>query len=93
MTLHRNGQYYVCTVYDWSDRRFEFRTQPETSFLTLPMAVSCYYLKGVAPPGIELTEIFKGALPLLSMVLAAMVIVCTMPAATARLPNLIYGAF
>ncbi len=65
----------------------------QTSFLTPPMAMSCYYLKGVAPPGVELTEIFRGALPFLSMVILAMVIVYTVPAATTWLPNLIYGAF
>jgi TRAP-type mannitol/chloroaromatic compound transport system permease large subunit len=65
----------------------------QTSFLTPPMAMSCYYLKGVAPPGVELTEIFRGALPFLSMVLVAMVIVYTVPAATTWLPTLIYGAF
>ncbi|MDP6805960.1 MAG: TRAP transporter large permease subunit, partial [Rhodospirillales bacterium] len=60
----------------------------QTSFLTPPMAMSCYYLKGVAPPDVELAEIFKGALPFLSMV-----IVYTVPAATTWLPNLIYGSF
>jgi len=65
----------------------------QTSFLTPPMAMSCYYLKGVAPPGLELTEIFKGALPFLSMVFVAMVIVYTVPAATTWLPTLIYGTF
>ena len=58
-----------------------------------PMAISCYYLKGVAPPGVEQTEIFKGALPFLSMVIVAMAIVYTIPAATTWLPALIYGSF
>ncbi|MBE0605342.1 MAG: TRAP transporter large permease subunit, partial [Deltaproteobacteria bacterium] len=35
----------------------------QTSFLTPPMAMSCYYLKGIAPPHIQLTTIFKGSLP------------------------------
>jgi hypothetical protein len=37
----------------------------QTSFLTPPMAMSCYYLKGIAPPHVQLTTIFKGALPFL----------------------------
>jgi TRAP-type mannitol/chloroaromatic compound transport system permease large subunit len=57
------------------------------------MAMSCYYLKGVAPAGVELTEIFRGALPFLSMVLIAMALVYTVPAATTWLPNLVYGTF
>jgi len=38
----------------------------QTSFLTPPMAMSCYYLKGIAPPHIQLTTIFKGSLPFFS---------------------------
>jgi tripartite ATP-independent transporter DctM subunit len=64
----------------------------QTSFLTPPMAMSCYYLKGIAPPHIQLTTIFKGALPFLAMVLIAMLILYNFPAITTWLPNLIYGA-
>jgi len=63
----------------------------QTSFLTPPMAMSCYYLKGIAPPHIQLTTIFKGALPFLAMVLIAMVILYTFPVITTWLPSLVYG--
>jgi len=63
----------------------------QTSFLTPPMAMSCYYLKGIAPPHIQLTTIFKGALPFLAMVLIAMVILYTFPWITTWLPDLVYG--
>ncbi|MEW6334801.1 MAG: TRAP transporter large permease subunit, partial [Thermodesulfobacteriota bacterium] len=63
----------------------------QTSFLTPPMAMSCYYLKGIAPPEIQLTTIFKGSLPFLGMVLLSMVIVHTFPQISEWLPNLIYG--
>lgn len=63
----------------------------QTSFLTPPMAMSCYYLKGIAPPHIQLTTIFKGALPFLAMVLIAMVMLYTFPVITTWLPSLIYG--
>ena len=63
----------------------------QTSFLTPPMAMSCYYLKGIAPPHIQLTTIFKGALPFLAMVLIAMVILYTFPVITTWLPDLVYG--
>ena len=35
----------------------------QTSFLTPPMAMSAYYLKGIAPPHVRLTQIFAGSLP------------------------------
>ena len=63
----------------------------QTSFLTPPMAMSCYYLKGIAPPHIQLTTIFKGSLPFLVMVLIAMVILYNVPGITTWLPDLVYG--
>ncbi len=63
----------------------------QTSFLTPPMAMSCYYLKGIAPPHIQLTTIFKGSLPFLGMVLLCMVIVYVFPVIVTWLPDLTYG--
>ncbi len=64
----------------------------QTSFLTPPMAMSCYYLKGIAPPHIQLTTIFRGAMPFLFMVLIAMVILYNFQFLTTWLPDLVYGA-
>jgi len=63
----------------------------QTSFLTPPMAMSAFYLKGVAPPGTELMEIFAGILPFLAMVFVAMILVYTFPWVVLGLPRLIYG--
>jgi len=63
----------------------------QTSFLTPPMAMSCYYLKGIAPPHIQLTTIFKGSLPFLGMVLLSMVIVYVFPIIVTWLPDIVYG--
>jgi TRAP-type mannitol/chloroaromatic compound transport system permease large subunit len=63
----------------------------QTSFLTPPMAMAAYYLKGVAPPHIQLIEIFKGCLPFLSMVLLAMIILYNFPEIALWLPQVVYG--
>jgi len=63
----------------------------QTSFLTPPMAMSCYYLKGIAPPHIQLTTIFKGSLPFLGMVLLCMVVVYVFPIIVTWLPDIAYG--
>jgi tripartite ATP-independent transporter DctM subunit len=63
----------------------------QTSFLTPPMAMSCYYLKGIAPDHVLLSTIFKGALPFLAMVLMAMVVLYNFPIITTWLPDIIYG--
>ncbi len=46
----------------------------QTSFMTPPMAMAAYYLKGVSPPHVQLMDIFKGCFPFLAVVIFAMVI-------------------
>ena len=63
----------------------------QTSFLTPPMAMSAYYLKGISPPQIKLTEIFSGVLPYCFMVLIAMVLMYQFPQIVFALPDAFYG--
>jgi len=63
----------------------------QTSFLTPPMAMSAYYLKGIAPPHITLVQIFKGCMPFLMMVFLAMFLLYMFPQITFYLPELFYG--
>ena len=63
----------------------------QTSFLTPPMAMSAYYLKGIAPPNVQLWNIFRGCFPFLGMVLVTMIMVYVFPQLMFWLPNLIYG--
>ncbi|HZM33942.1 MAG TPA: TRAP transporter large permease subunit [Burkholderiales bacterium] len=63
----------------------------QTSFLTPPMAMSAYYLKGIAPPFVQLWTIFKGCLPFVFMVFMAMAMVYIFPQTIFWLPELIYG--
>jgi len=64
----------------------------QTSFLTPPMAMSAYYLKGIAPKHVLLSTIFKGCLPFLAMVILSMVIVYLVPGVVFFLPDYFYGA-
>ncbi|WP_299625951.1 TRAP transporter large permease subunit [Pelagibius sp.] len=63
----------------------------QTSFLTPPMAMSAYYLKGIAPPQIQLVQIFKGCMPFLLLVFVAMAVLYIQPEIAFWLPGLIYG--
>ncbi len=62
----------------------------QTSFLTPPMAMSAYYLKGVAPPHVELMSIFRGVLPFVAIVILSMVILYIFPEIALWLPNALY---
>jgi tripartite ATP-independent transporter DctM subunit len=63
----------------------------QTSFLTPPMAMSAYYLKGIAPPHVELWTIFKGCFPFLALVFLTMALIYIFPQLMFWLPDLIYG--
>jgi tripartite ATP-independent transporter DctM subunit len=63
----------------------------QTSFLTPPMAMSAYYLKGIAPPQVRLVEIFSGVMPFLLMVFLSMAIVYVFPQIVFHLPEVFYG--
>jgi len=62
----------------------------QTSFLTPPMAMSAFYLKGVAPD-IELMTIFRGIIPFLGLVFVAMALFYIFPQIGLWLPNYLYG--
>lgn len=63
----------------------------QTSFLTPPMAMSAYYLKGVQKKNVELMEIFKGIMPFLAIVIFAMIILYNFPGLATWLPEKLFG--
>ena len=63
----------------------------QTSFLTPPMAMSAYYLKGVQKRNVELIEIFKGIMPFLLIVILSMVILYNFPGLALWLPEKFFG--
>jgi tripartite ATP-independent transporter DctM subunit len=63
----------------------------QTSFLTPPMAMSAYYLKGVQSRNVELMDIFKGIMPFLAIVVFAMIILYNFPGLALWLPDKLFG--
>ena len=63
----------------------------QTAFLSPPMAMAAYYLKGVAPKHVLLTQIFGGCMPFLYIVLLSMLMVYIWPQIVLWLPKTIYG--
>jgi tripartite ATP-independent transporter DctM subunit len=62
----------------------------QTAFNTPPVAMAAFYLKGVAPPHVKLTDIFAGALPFVFMVFATMALVYIFPQIALWLPDYLY---
>jgi len=63
----------------------------QTSFLTPPMAMAAYYLKGISPPHVQLVDIFKGIMPYVVMVFVSMFLLYTFPQLAFWLPSQVYG--
>jgi TRAP-type mannitol/chloroaromatic compound transport system permease large subunit len=64
----------------------------QAAFLSPPVAMSAFYLKGVAPPHVTLNQIFGGMMPYMLVVIICMVIMYLWPGLTLWLPNYLYGA-
>ena len=63
----------------------------QTSFLTPPFAVSIFYLKGVAPPEVKITDIYKGVIPFISLQLTGLALCIIFPQIILWLPGLLYA--
>ena len=63
----------------------------QTSFLSPPVAMAPFYLKGIAPPHVSINEIFVGVLPFLFLVLVAMAMFYLFPQLGLWLPSYLYS--
>ena len=63
----------------------------QTSFLSPPVAMAAFYLKGVAPPHVKLEDIFKGCMPFIYIVIFCMIMVYVFPGLVTWLPELLYS--
>jgi tripartite ATP-independent transporter DctM subunit len=63
----------------------------QTAFLSPPMAMSAYYLKGIAPAHVTLADIFRGMMPYMMIVILCMAVTYIFPQTAYYLPSLIYG--
>ena len=63
----------------------------QTSFLTPPVGFALFYLKGVAPPEVELVDIYKGVVPFIILQLIGLLIIAIWPQLVIWLPALAYG--
>jgi TRAP-type mannitol/chloroaromatic compound transport system permease large subunit len=62
----------------------------QTSFLTPPVGFALFYLKGVAPPEVKLSDIYKGVIPFIILQLIGMLIVGFYPQLVTWLPAIAY---
>ena len=63
----------------------------QAAFLSPPVAMSAFYLKGVAPAHVTINQIFAGMMPYMFIVIICMVFMYIWPGLTLWLPNYLYG--
>jgi TRAP-type mannitol/chloroaromatic compound transport system permease large subunit len=62
----------------------------QTAFLSPPVAMAAFYLKGVSPPHVTLNQIFAGMLPFMAIQVFAIVLLYLFPAIGMWLPEVLY---
>jgi TRAP-type mannitol/chloroaromatic compound transport system permease large subunit len=63
----------------------------QAAFLSPPVAMSAFYLKGVAPPHVTINQIFAGMMPYMFIVVLCMVFLYLWPSLALWLPTYLYG--
>ena len=63
----------------------------QTAFLSPPVAMAAFYLKGVAPPHVTLNQIFAGMMPFMAIQVLALVLLYMFPAIGLWLPSVLYS--
>ncbi|MEM7721424.1 MAG: TRAP transporter large permease subunit [Pseudomonadota bacterium] len=68
-----------------------FNLSMQIAYLTPPFGPACFYLKGAAPPGVTLQDIFAAQWPFIALQILALIIVILWPDLSLWLPRLVYG--
>lgn len=63
----------------------------QTSFITPPVGFALFYMKGVAPKGITIKNIYRGIIPFVILQLIAVIIIFNNPKIVTWLPTIAYG--
>jgi TRAP-type mannitol/chloroaromatic compound transport system permease large subunit len=63
----------------------------QTAFLSPPVAMSAFYLKGVAPAHVTLNQIFLGMMPFMALQIFALILLYMFPAIGLWLPTVLYN--
>jgi TRAP-type mannitol/chloroaromatic compound transport system permease large subunit len=63
----------------------------QTAFLSPPVAMAAFYLKGVSPPHVTLNQIFAGMMPFMAIQVLAIFLLYAFPPIGLWLPSVVYG--
>jgi TRAP-type mannitol/chloroaromatic compound transport system permease large subunit len=62
----------------------------QTSFLTPPFGFALFFIKGVAPPSVDMRQIYRGIVPFVALQLIGLALVLSFPQIAMWLPNQVF---
>ncbi|MCF6246642.1 MAG: TRAP transporter large permease subunit [Desulfobacula sp.] len=68
-----------------------FAVNLQTSFMTPPFGPSLFYLKGVCPPEVKTTHLYRGIIPFVILQIIGLMIIAAWPSLVTWLPGIVYG--
>ena len=75
---------------NYADNDLLVALNQQTAFLSPPVAMAAFYLKGVSPPHVTLNQIFAGMLPFMGIQILAIVLLYVFPEIGLWLPQVLY---
>ena len=63
----------------------------QTSFITPPVGFALFYMKGVAPAGVDITTVYKGVIPFVILQMIGVTAIFFLPKLVTWLPQVAYG--
>ena len=63
----------------------------QTSYLTPPMAPAIFYLRGISPPEIKLTDMYRGVVPFIALEFVVLAMVAFFPGLALWLPSVVFA--
>jgi TRAP-type mannitol/chloroaromatic compound transport system permease large subunit len=59
----------------------------QTCFMTPPFGFALFFIRGIVPEGVKMTDVYKGVIPFLAIIIAVTVLCCAVPNLVTWLPN------
>jgi tripartite ATP-independent transporter DctM subunit len=63
----------------------------QTSYLTPPFAITIFYMRGITPPSVKMTHMYRGVLPFVGMQMIALALIVYFPQIALWLPTLVFS--
>jgi TRAP-type mannitol/chloroaromatic compound transport system permease large subunit len=68
-----------------------FIVNMQMAYLTPPFGLTLFYMRGIAPPGVTLMDIYRSVVPFVGIQLIVLILVLFFPQLSLWLPDVVFG--